>query len=166
VTYAEGNGCRQAFLLHYFGTTPSFGDHCERCDNCGAKWRQPTPSVEQIDSDDFSDSPRMLVQKVLSGAARTDGRAHPIDLAAMLRGSDGQRVSQMALDDLSTYGVADAVPQHLLVNLIDRCLETELLTADRDGRVQLTEHGADIMVDDSPLPATLERWIQNQFPFS
>ncbi len=166
VTYAEGNGCRQAFLLHYFGTTPSFGDHCERCDNCGAQWRQPTPTVDRIDSDELSDSPRMLVQKVLSGAARTDGRAHPIDLAAMLRGSSGQRVSQMALDDLSTYGVADAVPQHLLVNLIEHCLESELLTADRDGRVQLTQHGADIMVDDSPLPTTLERWIRNQFPFS
>ncbi len=97
--------CRQAWILDYFGESEAHP--CGSCDVCSeemfdANTREPT-------SEEF-----ILVQKALSGVARTCGKTPSGDWEArfgkgkivqMLVGSKSQDLAAGRLDQLSTYGL-------------------------------------------------------------
>ena len=91
--YCKTSGCYRHFLLHYFGEHSP--ERCDSCGNCTARTRQTDITVQ--------------AQKILSGVARVE-RRFPSGLGTtlivrMLHGSREQRVQQLGLDDLSTYGI-------------------------------------------------------------
>jgi ATP-dependent DNA helicase RecQ len=159
--YARGRGCRQTYLLNYFNSTPSYDGGCGHCDNCGkppAYARGEAPDhTPPLDTDDSAET---LVRKVLSGAARARGQATPVQLAAMLRGSSSADLARRGLSDLSTYGILETLNQQDLYELVDTCLDAELLDADRRGRVQLTDEGVEVMRGEARVPAGLERQLE------
>ncbi|MFB6263945.1 MAG: ATP-dependent DNA helicase RecQ [Bradymonadaceae bacterium] len=162
IKYATGKSCRQGFLCHYFGTEPSFGDHCGNCDTCGAD----PPELERHESDSpASDDEETVARKLLSGIARlqTDGgRRTRLEVAALLRGSTLNRPGRAGWDDLSTHGALDYLGPHELVGGLDQCLAAELATNDETG-LELTERGADVMTGDRSPPPELHRWCRRLF---
>lgn len=157
LTYARGSGCRTSYLLHYFGASPSFGDQCGRCDNCRGKPLEPSVSNHR---DEPADSPRTIVQKILSGAARARGSATLLPLASMLRGSKGSYLEGSIPTDVSTHGILGWMSQHELVQMIRSCIEADLLVRKRDKQLALTERGVEVMKGEAPVPPSLEQRIE------
>ncbi|NBK78614.1 DNA helicase RecQ [bacterium D16-76] len=105
--YCKTTSCLRGFLLGYFGQRAPI--QCNGCGNCQG----------EVQSWDIT----LEAQKILSGVARVE-RKYTKSLGAslivdMLRGSKSQRVTQLGLDTLSTYGVMADVPRARLVSYVD-----------------------------------------------
>lgn len=93
VAYCKTTGCLRAYLLNYFGEDAA--PNCGNCGNCVGETVQQDITVE--------------AQKILSAVARVE-KKHPSGLGLtlivrMLHGSKEQRVIQLGLDRLPTYGI-------------------------------------------------------------
>jgi len=109
--YCRTSGCLRSYLLGYFGEKAP--GNCGNCGNCTG-----TRHTEDI---------TLQAQKILSGVARVEKR-YPYGLGAalivrMLRGSSEQRVRQLGLDSLPTYGIMRDTDRATLQEYIDALLE-------------------------------------------
>jgi ATP-dependent DNA helicase RecQ len=93
VAYCKTADCLRAYLLNYFGENAAA--NCGNCGNCGGKAVQQDITVE--------------AQKILSAVARVEKKyTSSLGLTLiirMLHGSKEQRILQLGLDELSTYGI-------------------------------------------------------------
>ena len=109
--YCKTSKCYRSFLLRYFG---EYGP--ERCNNCG----NCTSERRQVDI-------TLPAQKILSAVTRVE-RRYPGSLGAtlivrMLRGSQEQRVRQLGLEALSTYGIMADTDRSMIREYIDALVE-------------------------------------------
>ena len=105
--YCKTDGCFRHYLLRYFGE-----DTPERCGNCG----NCIDEKRQIDI-------TVPAQKILSAVARVE-RCYPGGLGVtlivrMLHGSSEQRIRQLGLDSLPTYGIMRDTDRMKIRELID-----------------------------------------------
>jgi len=105
--YCKTFGCLRAFLLGYFGQGQQ--GPCGNCGNCKGELEHWDITIE--------------AQKILSGVARVQkkyrkslGTSLVVD---MLRGSKSQRLRQLDLDSLPTYGIMKDVPRAVLLGYVD-----------------------------------------------
>ena len=114
--YCKTSGCYRHFLLSYFGERSP--ERCENCGNCTAKARQIDITVQ--------------AQKILSGVARVErrfsGGLGTTLIVRMLHGSREQRVRQLGLDGLSTYGIMHDTDRMKIREYIDVLVEQGYLT--------------------------------------
>lgn len=101
--YAVSPICRRSLILSYFGEKANLSERCGGCDNCGGAFAAAPSRAEQTTID--SPEGREVIQKVLSGVARTKGRFGKSVVAQMLAGSDSERMTRGGLNRLSTYGI-------------------------------------------------------------
>ena len=109
--YCKTSGCYRRFLLRYFGEQAP--KCCDGCGNCVSEQRQVDITLQ--------------AQKILSGVARVE-RRYPGSLGTtlivrMLRGSREQRVQQLGLDGLSTYGIMADTDRSKIREYIDALVE-------------------------------------------
>ena len=120
VAYCKTTGCLRAFLLDYFGEKGP-----ENCGNCGSC------CAELVESDIT-----IPAQKILSAVARV-GRQYPHGLGLtmivrLLRGSREQRVLQLGLDRLLTYGAMRDASAEQIRGYVDCLLDAGYLALDGD----------------------------------
>ena len=109
--YCKTANCLRRALLGYFGERAPA--HCDNCGNCLADLRQVDITVP--------------AQKILSAVARVDRKyAHGLGatmVVQLLRGSREQRVLQLGLDALPTYGAMRDTDAAKVRAYIDALLE-------------------------------------------
>ena len=114
----------------------------EQAEDAGAPQVLSVTQARQL-----TDEERLLVRKILAGAARMQGRFGKGLLAAMLRGSRAKNITQAGLDQLSTYGILDDMTQDELLIYIDALVAAGCLavTGGAYPTVSITAFGNDVM---------------------
>lgn len=116
--YCKTNGCLRAYLLRYFGQNSP--DYCGKCSGCTGELERRDITVES--------------QKILSAVTRVE-RQYQSGLGTsliirMLRGSKDQRVLQLGLDQMPTYGIMSGVDRMQIRAYIDCLTEQGYLYLD------------------------------------
>ena len=112
IGYCRTSGCLRGRLLDYFGQ--AHGPACGNCGNCRGEYQLQDITVP--------------AQMILSCVHRVKGRlgyyVGKTLLVQVLRGSRNQRVADLGLDQLSTYGLMRQLPAEQVRTLMD-FLESE-----------------------------------------
>ncbi|KRE90801.1 ATP-dependent DNA helicase RecQ [Frateuria sp. Soil773] len=132
LAYAEATRCRRELLLGAFGE--DYRGPCGHCDNCiepPRTWDATVPA-----------------QKALSAVYRSGqrfGSGHVIDI---LRGIDGERVSQLGHDKLTTFGIGADMDEKAWRSVFRQLLAAGLLEADAEGygTLRLTKTSREVLV--------------------
>ena len=162
--YAYSQGCRQKWILDYFGETDTAP--CGHCDACHAE--------EPADARELSEEEATIVRKALAGVARASRRQAGGDWQAiygrskimdMLRGAKKATLNQHLMR-LSTYGLLSSLTETRMRALF-RALEIGGLVHTNGGELPLltlTAKGEQIMK--SPTPPTLSPrgWAEQAAP--
>jgi RecQ family ATP-dependent DNA helicase len=100
--------------------------------------------VRPIDEDE-----KLTVRKILSCAARMQGRFGKIVLAATLRGSRSEKVLEPGLDKLSTYGLLSDYTQEEILIYIEALISAKCLVVSTGAypTVSITNLGKEVMLD-------------------
>ncbi|MBN1404655.1 MAG: ATP-dependent DNA helicase RecQ [Opitutales bacterium] len=149
IDYGTSGGCRQEWMLHYFGDENAAPCGC--CDWCRRDDRQ---GVTHLDDEQFT-----VLRKALSGVARMSKRVGNDDweglfglgkIADMLCGRQKGPMREHGLNKLSTFGILEAQGMDFTKALLDECLVMGLLRKSRDERpvVTLTKLGTRAMKGD------------------
>lgn len=158
--YAYSIGCRQRWILDYFGETGA-GD-CGHCDICRA---ESPADAEELQGEDL-----VTVRKALAGVARASkrlpdgtwqgiyGRSKIMD---MLRGSKNANMHRF-LTSLSTYGILSALTDAKMKALFRAMQEGGLLQSSGGDMPLLTlsPKGEDVMKEKAPARITRRGWSQ------
>ena len=151
IHFANHNGCRQMWILNYFGESSQ--DPCGLCDFCQhdspSDLRKPT--LEE----------KLIVQKILSGVARMSWRTHEGKwiprfgkgkIIQMLIGSKDKSLIASKLDELSTYGILKGLSKEYLNAIISEIEKIGILETDTSGKyplITLTRYGCSIMKNET-----------------
>ncbi len=162
--YAYSQGCRQKWILDYFGETGS--EDCGHCDSCRAD--EPA-DMEDLEGDDL-----LTVRKALAGVARASrrnaegqweaiyGRSKIMD---MLRGAKNAHMHRY-LTGLSTYGILSGLTDAKMKALF-RALQEGGLVQTSGGDLPLltlTAKGEEVMQAKAPARLSRRRWSANAEP--
>ncbi|HCT95764.1 DNA helicase RecQ [Vagococcus sp.] len=120
--YCFTQNCLRQYMLHYFGEKAPY--YCGNCSNC----------LNQSEKIDVSTS----IKKVLSCVKRLRENYGITMVVDVLRGSTKQRLKQLRLDHLSTYGIMSDTSEKQLRHLIDFMLAEGYLAQSNDDYPVLT----------------------------
>jgi RecQ family ATP-dependent DNA helicase len=104
-------------------------------------------SIAVAEPRELSDEEKLTVRKILACAARMGGRFGKGMLASTLRGSRSAKLSQMGLDQLSTYGILDGMTQDEILLYVDALVAAGCLhvAAGAYPTVAITQAGGEVM---------------------
>lgn len=162
--YAYSIGCRQKWILDYFGETQA-----EACGHCDACCGQEGDDVSELQGEEL-----LTVRKALSGVARASkrnaegaweaiyGRGKIMD---MLRGSKNAGMHRL-LTSLSTYGILSHMTETKLKALFRAMQEGKLIrsTGGDLPLCTLTSLGEEVMMGRSPVRLSRRLWAETAFP--
>ncbi len=162
--YAYAPGCRQKWILDYFGESGS--EPCGHCDTCRA---EDPADLEELVGEDL-----LTVRKALAGVARAskrgpDGQWEAIygrsKIMDMLRGAKNANMHRY-LTSLSTYGILSQLTDARMKALF-RALQEGGLVQTSGGDLPLltlTPKGEDVMQSRSPARLSPRGWATSAPP--
>lgn len=109
--YCHSFDCLRAYILKYFGDRAE--NYCGNCSNCNTNF-------EEVDVTEQA-------QKILSCIARMNERYGVKMVIDTLRGSKAEKVLNVRLDKLSTYGIMSNVKENRIREIINYLLINEYL---------------------------------------
>lgn len=112
VEYAELPTCRREYLLGYFSEKQE-AESCGGCDVC-------LDPKEEIDA-------TIITQKILSAILRTGERFGGKHVIGVLRGSKAKKILELRHNQLSVFGIAQAVSEEEIRHFIKLLLAKKLL---------------------------------------
>ncbi|WP_422614667.1 RQC domain-containing protein [Methylogaea oryzae] len=124
--YCESTACRHQTILRYFGEDDHPG-HCGQCDNC----------LQPVDTWDATEAARMALSCVYRTGQRF-GVGHVVDV---LLGKSTVQVERFQHQQLSTYGIGQALTQSQWSSVFRQLVAGGFLTVDMEafGGLRLTE---------------------------
>ena len=151
LAYVGCRTCRQEWIQRFFGEKDAQSCHsCDTCQALGSNRIRPLREEEIV-----------ILQKALSGVARMSGRnalegwvpRYGLGLITrMLVGSEEQRLAELRLNQLSTYGLLKEEGRDFVRDLLEECLRFGLLrsTGGTLPMVTLTALGEAVMKRETP----------------
>jgi ATP-dependent DNA helicase RecQ len=136
--YVSSRGCRHHFILDYFGDKETLATACGHCDFCGFDSAIPArPPTE-------AEWP--LIQKLLSGVGRLDGRFGRNTILAVMTGSKAKEIIDRNLNEVSTYGALAGTALEYLKSIFDELVRGKAiqLSPDQYATASLTALGREI----------------------
>ena len=133
--YGKTADCLRRYILQYFGEKAPL--HCGSCGNCCGK-------LERIDI-------TTEAQKILSGVTRVERKYRKglgvTLIVRMLHGGKDQRVLELGLDELPTYGILNELDRTTIRRYIDHMIEQGylLLTEGEYPVLRTTEQAKDVL---------------------
>ncbi len=147
IRFATSVGCRQQWILNYFGESTS--DPCNCCDHCtqskSSQRREPTPQELTEVKIALSGVARMSIKTPSGTWQPRFGRGKIIQ---MLLGSKGKGVLNFGLENLSTYGMLQNLSKDYLNHLfkeLERIGLLHVITSNNMPLLTLTPNGVDVM---------------------
>ena len=145
IALCESGGCRQEWILDYFGEE---GVECGTCDVCR--------SGRSGDKRELSEGESLIVRKALSGVARMSERRGKAweakfgrgKIILMLTGSQSQEVMKAGLNRLTTYGLLKSEGAAFLNELFPALADAGFVQTVRRGDyplLALTPRGEEVM---------------------
>ena len=114
--YCKTTECLRRYILRYFGEKAPL--HCGNCGNCCGEMERFDITTE--------------AQKILSGVTRVERKYRTglgaTIIAGMLSGSQEQRIYDLGLDELPTYGALKDLDRQTIRRYIDYLIEQDCLT--------------------------------------
>lgn len=141
VEYCTATGCLRSCLLDYFGEAHAGG--CGNCGNCTAQYVERDITIE--------------AQKILSAVARVEKKySYGLGINAitgLLRGSSAQRIRQLGLDKIPTYGALKNLKPAQIHMYIDFLKEEGYLklTGDQYPVLRLTNAAGEVLFRGRPV---------------
>ncbi len=132
--YATTNDCLRGYILKYFGEKPKM--HCGNCGSCDGEFESINALVE--------------AQKIISCIIRTNERFGKTTIIEVLRGSKSQKMRNLKLDVVKTYGISNESEKRLR-DIIDSLISSGYLsqTGDEYPVLKTTEMSREILYDNS-----------------
>jgi ATP-dependent DNA helicase RecQ len=149
--YAYSVGCRQQWILQYFGEDGA--EACGHCDCC--------EGADDEDGEELSEAETEIVRKALSGVARAsqrvgqgvwEGRWGKGKIIKMLKGATSQDITNSSLVRLSTYGILSDLTEDQIKRLFDAFRRSGYLKTSGAERPLLTlsKKGHEVMMGHVP----------------
>lgn len=143
IRYAYHTGCRRRWILDYFGDhTPQA--KCHTCDNCVRKDGQEEVLGER----------RIEVLKALSAVTRLNNRIGKNRMAEVLVGSKSQKLLELNLHKIPTYGALKYMTLEAVGQLLDILVQVGYIEVKlKDGQypiLSLTQAGHDVVMSRIP----------------
>ena len=161
--YAYAKGCRQHWILDYFGEKGA--ETCGKCDNCNREGSSiPSYRVRELSEEELT-----VVRKALSGIVRLSRRIGQREwqprfgkgmVINSLMGSSNARIRQLGLERVSTHGILKSYGKKFLNSLFDAMADVGLVSTVLEGEYPLlgiTETGIEILFDQ-------EKSVSMQYP--
>lgn len=136
--YVSARSCRHHFILDYFGDKESLGKACGHCDFCGFDTAIPArPPTE-------TEWP--MIQKLLSGVGRMDGRFGRNTIIAVMTGSKAKDILDRKLNEVTTYGALAGTAPDYLKNIFDELVRAKAIALSPDpyATASLTPQGREV----------------------
>lgn len=146
IAYCKTNNCLRKYILNYFGEASPGG--CNNCGNCKSEYSELDITTE--------------AQKILSCVARVDKtRSYGLGVTLyvqVLRGSRAQRISQLGLEKLPTYGIMKSLSEQKILELIDYLVSDGYLqsTSDNHPVLHLAEKASNVLFHNEPVTMALK----------
>lgn len=162
--YAYSGGCRQKWILDYFGEKDA--EPCGHCDACAAEAPADACELRGADAE--------IVRKALAGVARAsrhgaDGSWQPIygrsKIMDMLRGAKKASLNAHLMG-LSTYGLLSALTEARIKALF-RAMQNAGLVVTAGGELPLltlSPKGASVMLAREPVVLSPRGWAEQAAP--
>ena len=135
--YATTSDCLRSTILKYF--SDSYTDYCGKCSNCVTKFEEIDITTE--------------AKKIFSCIIRTSQRYGRKMICDILRGSKNERILNLGLNSLSTYGVMSDCSEKRLQAIITHLIQEEYIVSDGGEYpiLKLTKKCALILRENQPL---------------
>jgi ATP-dependent DNA helicase RecQ len=158
IRYADGKVCRRRQILDYFGDTAEVSG-CQ-CDNCRGGRGEIDESALDAAAPAVPQKTVLLIRKMLSAAARLNGKFGLGVVAEVLTGQDNEKLHRWNLTGLSVYGLLRIYEVKPVIAMLHRLIDAGLVRQrdiDREEGdplkiVELTAAGVAVMKGDSPPP--------------
>ncbi len=141
--YCTTESCLRAFILEYFGENPP--NNCGACGNCNANY-------ETVDI-------TVAAQKIVSCVYRIQKRGRSCGkgmLADILHGSKLEKIRNLGLDEISTYGIMQDMSLKRIRSIIDFLVRENYLGVDElNYRVVFPTNGSKQILDGKNLSMKL-----------
>jgi ATP-dependent DNA helicase RecQ len=161
INYASSRQCLRHYILNYFGEKHRQAP-CHNCTSCAQKEIAAT-------IDNLGEVETLIVRKALSGVARLKGRYGKARVAQMLAGSKEKALSELGINQLSTYGILKEYSQPEIHELLDALVAGGLLKVEgvEYPLLKLTEEGREGMLARRPIQLKFpEAMLRHLHPLS
>ncbi|MPW27239.1 DNA helicase RecQ [Alkalibaculum sp. M08DMB] len=109
--YCHTNDCLRHYILKYFGDHAN--DYCDNCSNC----------IQNFEEKDITE----IARKIISCVTETNGRYGVKVIIDTLRGSKGQKILRLNLDELETYNSCKGILEHKIREIVNFLVINEYL---------------------------------------